>query len=62
MRKTWEILRRTLGKSFENFLKKSVSTFEKNLKNVFRKISIFFFEKLLKECLVHVGIILTVLI
>ncbi len=50
MCKSWEILRGTLGKSFKNFLRKSISIFEKNLKNAFRKISNFFFEKLLKEC------------
>ncbi len=37
MCKSWEILRGTLGKSFENFLRKSISTFEKNLKSRFRK-------------------------
>ncbi len=41
MCKSWEILRKTLGKSFENFLRKSISIFEKNLKNIFRKISSF---------------------
>ncbi len=50
MCKNWESLRGTLGKSFENFSRKIISIFEKNLKNVFRKISTFFFEKLLKEC------------
>ncbi len=38
--KTWEILRRTSGKSFENFLRK-FSIFEKNFKNIFWKTQLF---------------------
>ncbi len=47
--KSWKILRRTSGKSFENFFRKNLVFLKKNFKNVFGKNSTFF-EELLKEC------------
>ncbi len=49
LRKSWEILRRTLEKSFENFLRKGL-VFKKKILRMFLEKSLLFFEKLLKEC------------